>query len=140
MVNLNKILILKKGPYETNKSIKYFTGCNDEGVIRLLCIKLTQMIGYVKCFDSNQTMYFKAIDNKLLKITRIWGQVSNLMNIQCDCEPVYFDNDKYKKTQINSYGRRVNTNFWGNKILKENVAYKCLLLIVVDSVVRVSKK
>ena len=25
------------------------------------------MIGYVKCFDSNKTMSFKVIDNKLLK-------------------------------------------------------------------------
>ena len=25
------------------------------------------MVGYVKCFDSNKTMSFKVIDNKLLK-------------------------------------------------------------------------
>ena len=55
-------------------SFKYFIGCNDDDdVIRPLCIKLPQMIGYVKCFDSNKTMSFKIIDNKLLKnYTQIW--------------------------------------------------------------------
>ena len=28
-------------------------------------IKLPQMIGYIKCFDSNKTMSFKVIDKKL---------------------------------------------------------------------------
>ena len=62
------------------------------------------MIRYVKCFDSNKTMSFKAIDNKLLnKYTKIWEKVSSLMNIKFDNEPVYGDNDKYIKTKINIY-------------------------------------
>ena len=48
-------------------SLKYFIGYNDDDVIRPLCIRLPQMIGYVKCFDSNKTMSFKVNDNKLLK-------------------------------------------------------------------------
>ena len=40
---------------------------NDNNNIRTLCIKLPQMIGYVKHFDSNNTVSFKVIDNKLLK-------------------------------------------------------------------------
>ena len=40
----------------------------DDDAIRPLCIKLPQMIGYVKNFDSNMTMSFKAGDNKLLRI------------------------------------------------------------------------
>ena len=46
------MLVSKKEPYATNKSIKYFIGYNDNDVIRPLCIKLPHMIGYVKCFDS----------------------------------------------------------------------------------------
>ena len=42
-------------------------GYNDDDVIRPLFIKLPQTIGYVKCFDGNKTMSFKAIDNELLK-------------------------------------------------------------------------
>ena len=33
--------------------------------IRPLCAKLPQMIGYVKCFDSNKTISFKVNDKKL---------------------------------------------------------------------------
>ena len=35
------------------------------------------MVGYVKHFDINKTMSFKARDNKLLKkYTKIWGKLA----------------------------------------------------------------
>ena len=37
-----------------------------------------------------------------------------------DREPVYGDNDKYIKTEIKSYGGKVDTNFQGKKIPKEH--------------------
>ena len=50
------------------------------------------MIGYVKCFDSNKTMSFKVIDNKLLaKYTKIWEWLSSLMTIEFDSETIYGD-------------------------------------------------
>ena len=61
------------------------------------------------------------------------------MNIEFDSEPVYDDNDKYIKTKIKSYEDKVNTNFQGNKIPKENVSYKCLSWIMLDFVIRVNK-
>ena len=94
------------------------------------------MIGYVKCFDSNKTMSFKVIDNKLLKkYNKIWEKISNLMNIEFDSETVYGDNDKYMKTIIKSYGDKINTNFQGKKIPKEDASYKCLSLIMLDSII-----
>ena len=70
------------------------------------------MIGYIKHFDSNKTMSFKVIDNKLLKkYTKILEKVSNLMNIKFNSEPVYGENDKYIKTKIKLYEDKVNTNF-----------------------------
>ena len=96
---------------------------------------------YVKNFDSNKTMSFKVSDNKLLKkYNKIWERISNLMNKEFDNEPVYGDNDKYIKTKIKMYGDRANTNFQGKKVPKENASYKCLSLIVLDSVIRVNKK
>ena len=47
-----KILVSKKEPYGTNKSIKYFIEYNHDDFIRVLCIKLPQMIGYAKCFKN----------------------------------------------------------------------------------------
>ena len=99
------------------------------------------MIGYVKCFDNNKTMLFKVNDNKLLKkYNKIWEKISNLMNIEFDSEPAYDDNDKYIKTKLKMHEDRVNTNFQGKKVPKENVPYKCLSLIMLDSVIRVNKK
>ena len=47
-MDVNKILISEKEPYGKKRSLKYFTGY----VIRPLCIELSQMTGYVKCFDN----------------------------------------------------------------------------------------
>ena len=67
-----KILVSKKEPFRANKLIKYFIGYNDD-VIKPLYIKVPQMIGYVKHFDSNKTMLFKVNDNKLLKkYNKVW--------------------------------------------------------------------
>ena len=66
-LDVNKKIVSKKESYGTKNSFKYFIRYNDDGVIRPLCIKLPQMIGYVKHFDSNKTMSFKVSDNKLFK-------------------------------------------------------------------------
>ena len=99
------------------------------------------MIGYVKQFDSNKTMSFKVSDNKILKKYKmIWVKVGNLLNIEFVSEPVYGDVDKYIKTKIKIYGNRVNTNFQDQKVPKENSSYKCISLIMLDSVIKVNKK
>ena len=99
------------------------------------------MIGYVKNFDSNKATSFKVGDNKLLKkYNKIWEKICNLMNIEFDSEPVYGDNDQCIKTKIKMYEDRVKTNFQGKKVPKENALYKCLSLIMLDSVIRVNKK
>ena len=99
------------------------------------------MIGCVKCFDSNKTMSFKVTDNELLKkYNKIWERVGNLLSIKFDSEPVYGDNDKYIKTKIKLYGDKINTNFQGKKVPKENTSYKCLSLIMLDSVMKAIKK
>ena len=38
------------------------------------------------------------------------------------------------------YEDRVNTNFQGKRVPKENASYKCLSLIMLDSVIRVNKE
>ena len=123
--DVDKILILKKNLMVKKSSFKYFLGYNGDDVIRPLCIKFPQMIGYVKHFDSNKTMSFKVNDNRLLKkYTKIWDKVSILMNIEFDSEPVYGDNDKYIKAKIKWYRDKgvkyieIDTNFQGNKNTK----------------------
>ena len=92
------------------------------------------MICYVRHFDSNKTISFKVIDNKILKkYTKIWKRVSSLMNIDLDSEPVYGDNDKYIKTKIKLYGDKINTNFQG----KKNTKRRCIIQVFVIDNVRI---
>ena len=63
--------------------------------------------------------------------TKRCERVSILMKIESDRESVYSDNDEYIKTKIKSYGDKVNTNFPGEKIPKENSTSKFLSLIMV---------
>ena len=80
-------------------------------------------------------MSFKVDDNYLLKkYNRIWEIICNLLNIEFDSEPVYGDNDKDIKTKIKMYEDRLNTDFQGKEVPKEDVR-----LIVLDFVIRVSK-
>ena len=57
------------------------------------------------------------------------------MNIEFDSESIYGDNDQYIKAKIKMYEDRVNTNFQGKKVPKENAS-----LIILDSAIRVNKK
>ena len=76
-LDVNKILVSEKESYGTKNSLKHFIGYNDDDVVRPLCIRLPQMIGYVQNFDSNKTMSFKVSDNKLLrKYNKIWVKLA----------------------------------------------------------------
>ena len=122
--DINKILVSKKESYGKKNSDKYFIGYNDGDVVRPLCILLPKMIGYVKYFDSNKTMSLKVSDNKILKKYKKKGCQS--LHIKFDSKPIYGDADKYIKTKIKIYGDRVNTNFHGRNVPKENTTYKCM--------------
>ena len=62
------------------------------------------------------------------------------MNIKFDSEPVSGNNDKYIMTRIKIYGDKINTNFQGKNIPKENASYKFFSLIMLDSVIKANKK
>ena len=51
-IDINKILVSKKASYG-KQSIKYHIRSNDDDIIGPLCIKLPQMIGYVKHSKNN---------------------------------------------------------------------------------------
>ena len=94
-IDVNKTLVSKEEPYRTKNLFKYFIGYNDSDIIRPLCIKLPQMIGYVRKFEGNTTMYFKTSNKQLLKkYNQIWKRFEKLLKIEFDSEPVYGDNDK----------------------------------------------
>ena len=74
---VNKILVSKKEPYGTKNALKYFIGCNDNDVIRPLCLRLLQMTGYARKFNENRTMYFRVNNKQLLKnYNKIWEKIN----------------------------------------------------------------
>ena len=52
-IHVKKILVSKEEPYGAKNLFKYFIGYNDNDVIRSLCIKLSQMTGYVRKSEGN---------------------------------------------------------------------------------------
>ena len=67
-IDVDKTVIFKEVVYGTKNSFKYFIGYFDEDdIIRLLLLKLPQMIGYLKKFDDSMTMSFRVDDSKLFK-------------------------------------------------------------------------
>ena len=109
-ININKILASKKAPYG-KELIKYYIAYNNDDGIRPLCIKLPQMVGYVKHFQKNNskdtiTLSFNATNKK--KYTEIWEKVSSLISREFDSYPVY--GDKYIGTKIRQYEEKININ------------------------------
>ena len=65
-IDVNKILVSKKGKYGKYNSFKHFIGYND--VIKPLYLELSQMTGYINKFDKNKIiMSLKVKDKKLFK-------------------------------------------------------------------------
>ena len=128
-IDINKTFVSKKTSYG-KESFKYYIGYNDDDVIESLCIKLPQMIGYVKPFKKKiiiiiiiktlRECFFRVSDKKLSKnYNKIWERVSNLIKIKSDSEPFYGNNDKYTWARVNTYRNKINTKFQGKKIPKE---------------------
>ena len=115
-IDVNKILVSKKEPYDTKNALKYFIGCNDNDVIRPLCLILPQMTSYAKKINENTTMSFRVNNNQLLKnYNKIWEK----MRIDFESKPVYGSNDKYIKTKIKIYADNIITNFHNKQMPKE---------------------
>ena len=115
-IDANDLLVSKKEPYGTKNSFKYFIGYNDNDIIRPLCVKLPQMNGYVRKFDKNLTISFRLTDKQLSKnYNKIWQKVEKLIRIGFESKLVYGDDDKYRKTEIKTYGKSKITNFHNKK-------------------------
>ena len=82
-------------------------------------------IGIDKMVVPNKVPFGK----KFLKIwienyIEIWEKVKNSIKNEFDSEPVY--NEKCLKAKLKSYNGKINTNFYNNKIPKEDL-YSFLL-------------
>ena len=119
LVNANKIVISYRIKRSDN-DFKYFIGyLHDDDVIRLLCIILPQMSGYIKHFDNGgKNMSFKIEDESVyLKYPEIWNKIKGLLNVKFHSQPIF--DDKYIKTKVKTFNSMINILFSGNEIPKE---------------------
>ena len=74
------------------------------------------------------------INNFLEIITKYGKKIERLMSIDFESKPTYGYDNKYIKTKIKTYANSIITNFYNKKIPKEKVPWKCLPIIMLDSV------
>ena len=69
---------------------------------------------------------------------KIWEKIESLMRKKFDSKPLFGndDNSKYIKTKIKTFKDSIITNFHDKKLPEEKIPYKCLSIIVLDSVVK----
>ena len=82
-----------------NESFKYFTGYQEGGIVKLLCIILPQMSGYIKFFENGgKNMSFLIKDDEVWeKYKKIWDVIKNKLGIKFHSEPIY--EKKYLKAK-----------------------------------------
>ena len=81
-IDVNKILVSKKEPWDTKNSFKYFIGYKDNDAIRPLCVIIPQMTGYARKCHENATIPFRVNNKQLLRnYNKIWEKIENLMKI-----------------------------------------------------------
>ena len=62
-IDVNKILVSKKEQYGKHNSFTYFIGYNDNNVIRLLYLFLSQTTRYINKLDKNKAVLWLEICN-----------------------------------------------------------------------------
>ena len=142
-IDVNKLLVSKKVSYSKNNLFKCFIGYSDNDIIRPLFVKPPQTASHINKFKDKKTkitttMSLMVKDKQLFKnYNKIWEKIESLMRKKIDSKLFYGNDDnKYIKTKIKTFKDSIITNFHDKKMPKEKITYKCLLIIVLDSVIK----
>ena len=98
------------------------------------------MNAYINYFENggkNMSFIIKH-DDVLDKYNEIWDKIKGKLNIKFHSMPVY--DGKYLKAKVREFNGLIKTNFFDDKIPKENMHYTCIACITIDSVMRMEKK
>ena len=90
LVNADQIVVSEKFKH-SNDGFKHFIGYKEDEIVKLLCIILPQMTGYIKYFENGgKNMSFVIKDDDVLdKYNKIWGKIKETLNIKFHSVPVY---------------------------------------------------
>ena len=89
---------------------------------------------YLNYFDKNNKYIHVLVNDKeiLKKYSELWNKIKGLIEKAFNSEPVY--NDKYIKISIKIYNNRIYTHFHYNKAPKDNDYFRCISIILLDSI------
>ena len=134
-------MVISRRVKQNNDTYKYYIGyLHGGGVIKPLCVILTQMSGYIKYFENGaKNVSFKIEEESVyLKYAEIWNKLKSILNGKLHSQPIY--DDKYLKAKVKTFNNTINTLFSGDEIPKERIHYVCISAICIDSVLRRDKK
>ena len=135
----DKIVVPDKFKH-SEEGYKYLIGYQEDEIVKLLCIILPQMNGYIKYFENGEKNTSLSIKNDEVweKYEGIWNVIKNKLNIKFHSQPIY--ENKYLKAKVREFDGNIKTNVLGNNLPKENTYYTCIPCITVDSVIKMNKK
>ena len=138
-VDLDKIVVSSK--WKINETTyKYLCGYLNNDVIQPLCVILPQMDGYIKYFDNGGKDMTFVTDNKKVydKYNEIWEVIRKLLKVKFAVNPVR--DDKYLVAKLKMFNKINRTTFNNNDIPIERNHYICILVIYIDSVLKIDNK
>ena len=116
-VDLSKIVVSSRWKLN-DTTYKYFCGyLNNDDIIKLLCVILPQINGYIKYFDDGgKNMSFVSDDEKVYeKYDEIWNVVKSLLKLKFAGSPIR--NDKYILAKLKIFRKKNLTTFNNNLFL-----------------------
>ena len=138
-VSVDQIVVSDKFKH-SEECYKYFIDYQEGEIIKLLCIILPQMNGYIKYFENgDKNISFLIKDEEVLdKYEQSWDVTKTKLSIKFHSEPVY--DEICIKAKLREFDGVIKTKFWGNDVSKENKYYTCIACVNIDSVMRTDKK
>ena len=140
-MSVNTEHIVTSGEFKhSDKGFKYFTGYQEDKIVKPVCIILPQISGYIKYFENggkNMSLMVKD-DSVLNKYNEIWNKIKEKLSMKLHSMPVH--DQTYIKAKVTEFDSKTETNFLDNKIQKKNVHYTCIACITIDSVIKLNKK
>ena len=119
---------------------KFFCGYLNNNSIKLLCVILPQVVGYIKYFDDGgENMSFVTDDEKIYeKYNKTWEVIRKLLKVNFSVSPVRDDIYLVVKLKIFTGINRIT--FINNSIPIERNHYICIPAIDIDSVPKIDKR
>ena len=98
-VNVDQIVVSDKFKH-SDDGFKYFIGNKEGEIVKLLCIILPQMSGYIKYFENGgKNMCFMIKDDDVLDTyNKIWDKIKTKLNTKFHSASVY--DEKYIQTNV----------------------------------------